>query len=151
MPICGLTSELNAVPEVYVAAGSNVEPERNLAQGIAESCAGISRQRASRPGIAIGRWASRAMTSSTSSSDSPASCRSTRSSQRLQAIETLCGRPREAPRWAPRSMDLDILLYGGLMCEEPKLKLPRPDLLKRAFMLGPLAELVPDLMHPTAA
>jgi 7,8-dihydro-6-hydroxymethylpterin-pyrophosphokinase len=46
-------------------------------------------------------------------------------------------------------MDLDVLLYGDLLCDEPKLKLPRPDLLKRAFMLGPLAALAPDLMHPT--
>jgi 2-amino-4-hydroxy-6-hydroxymethyldihydropteridine diphosphokinase len=67
---------------------------------------------------------------------------------RLQAIESLCGRPREAPRWAPRSMDLDILLYGDTVCDEPRLKLPRPDLLKRAFMLGPLASLAPDLVHP---
>ena len=68
----------------------------------------------------------------------------------LHAIEALCGRPRDAPRWAPRSMDLDVLLYDDLICEEPGLKLPRPDLLKRAYMLGPLAELAPDLMHPTA-
>ncbi len=47
-------------------------------------------------------------------------------------------------------MDLDILLYDALICDEPRLKLPRPDLLKRAFMLGPLAELAPDLIHPTA-
>jgi 2-amino-4-hydroxy-6-hydroxymethyldihydropteridine diphosphokinase len=67
----------------------------------------------------------------------------------LHAIETLCGRPREAPRWAPRSMDLDVLLYGDLICQEPHLKLPRPDLLKRAYMLGPLAALAPDLIHPT--
>ena len=46
-------------------------------------------------------------------------------------------------------MDLDVLLYGDLVCDEPKLKLPRPDLLKRAFMLGPLAALAPELMHPT--
>ena len=68
---------------------------------------------------------------------------------RLHAIEALCGRPREAPRWAPRSMDLDVLLYGDLVCQEPHLKLPRPDLLKRAYMLGPLAELAPEVMHPT--
>ena len=54
------------------------------------------------------------------------------------------------PRWAPRSMDLDVLLYGDLVCEEPGLKLPRPDLLKRAYMLGPLAALAPQVMHPTA-
>jgi 2-amino-4-hydroxy-6-hydroxymethyldihydropteridine diphosphokinase len=45
-------------------------------------------------------------------------------------------------------MDLDILLYDALVLDEPRLKLPRPDLLKRAFMLGPLAEIAPDLVHP---
>ncbi|MGH8326260.1 MAG: 2-amino-4-hydroxy-6-hydroxymethyldihydropteridine diphosphokinase, partial [Steroidobacteraceae bacterium] len=68
---------------------------------------------------------------------------------RLQAIEALCGRARDAPRWAPRSMDLDVLLYGDLVCQQPHLKLPRPDLLKRAYMLGPLAALAPELVHPT--
>src|SRR5471032_2703187 len=47
----------------------------------------------------------------------------------LRSIETLCGRPREAPRWAPRSMDLDVLLYGDLVCKRSALTLPRPDLL----------------------
>ena len=37
----------------------------------------------------------------------------------LQAIEARCGRARNAPRWAPRSMDLDVLLYGDLVCERP--------------------------------
>ena len=46
-------------------------------------------------------------------------------------------------------MDIDVLLYGDLICDEPRLKLPRPDLLKRAYMLGPLADLAPDLVHPT--
>lgn len=69
---------------------------------------------------------------------------------RLREIEALCGRPRDAPRWAPRSMDLDVLLYGDLVCERPNLVLPRPDLLLRAYMLGPLADLAPDLVHPTA-
>ena len=69
--------------------------------------------------------------------------------QRLHAIEAQCGRTRDAPRWAPRSMDLDVLLYGDLVCDEPRVKLPRPDLLKRAYMLGPLAALAPEVMHPT--
>jgi len=46
-------------------------------------------------------------------------------------------------------MDLDVLLYGDLVRDEPGLKLPRPDLLKRAYMLGPLAQLAPALVHPT--
>jgi 2-amino-4-hydroxy-6-hydroxymethyldihydropteridine diphosphokinase len=69
--------------------------------------------------------------------------------ERLHAIETLCGRPRAAPRWAPRSMDLDVLLYGDLVAEDPALRVPRPDLLKRAYMLGPLAALAPEVLHPT--
>jgi len=69
--------------------------------------------------------------------------------ERLHSIEALCGRPREAPRWAPRAMDIDILLYDNLVCSEPTITLPRPDLLKRPYMLGPLAELAPDVVHPT--
>ena len=47
-------------------------------------------------------------------------------------------------------MDLDILLYGELVLDEPQLKLPRPDLLVRPYMLGPLADIAPQLRHPTA-
>ena len=67
----------------------------------------------------------------------------------LHAVEEACGRARLAPRWAPRSMDLDVLLYGDLVVDEPDLKLPRPDLVKRAYMLKPMVDLAPDLRHPT--
>ena len=69
---------------------------------------------------------------------------------RLHDAETACGRPRDAPKWAPRTMDLDILLYGTVVCDTPGLKLPRPDLLRRPYMLGPAAEIAPGLVHPTA-
>lgn len=68
---------------------------------------------------------------------------------RLHEAEAACGRARSAPRWAPRTMDLDILLYGDLVLDEPGLVLPRPDLVRRAYMLGPAAELAPDFVHPT--
>jgi len=70
--------------------------------------------------------------------------------EHLHDVEALCGRPRDAPKWAPRSMDLDVLLFGDAVGEFPGAVLPRPDLLRRAFMLGPLADLAPDLVHPTA-
>ena len=70
--------------------------------------------------------------------------------ERLHAAEAACGRGRDAPKWAPRPMDLDILLYGDRICSEPGLVLPRPDLVRRAYMLGPMAELAPDLVHPTS-
>ena len=69
---------------------------------------------------------------------------------RLHEAEAACGRARDAPKWAPRSMDLDILLFGDTVCDEPGLRLPRPDLLRRAYMLGPAAEISPDTVHPTA-
>jgi 2-amino-4-hydroxy-6-hydroxymethyldihydropteridine diphosphokinase len=47
-------------------------------------------------------------------------------------------------------MDLDVLLYGDLVEKTSEYTLPRPDLLKRPYMLGPLAELAPDVLHPTA-
>lgn len=66
----------------------------------------------------------------------------------LQRIEGLCGRERHAPKWAPRSMDLDILLFGDRVCDEPGLILPRPDLLRRAYMLGPMADIGGEVIHP---
>ena len=69
--------------------------------------------------------------------------------ERLHAAEAACGRARHAPKWAPRSMDLDILQFGELVCDEPGLVLPRPDLVRRAYMLGPAAEVAPDTVHPT--
>ena len=67
---------------------------------------------------------------------------------RLHEAEAACGRPRDAPKWAPRTMDLDLLLYGSLQSSEPGLKVPRPDLLKRSYMLRPMAELAPECRHP---
>jgi len=69
--------------------------------------------------------------------------------QAIYEVEAVCGRARNDPKWAPRCMDLDILLYGDLLGVFAGTVLPRPDLLKRAYMLGPLAALEPDLVHPT--
>jgi len=134
--------------DVFVAAGSNVEPERNLTRAVEE-------MRREFPDIRFSSWYRNPAVGFQGddfinfvagfTTDLPVRD----VIQRLQAIETVCGRPREAPRWAPRSMDLDILLYDALVLDKPRLKLPRPDLLKRAFMLGPLAEIAPDLVHPT--
>jgi 2-amino-4-hydroxy-6-hydroxymethyldihydropteridine diphosphokinase len=68
--------------------------------------------------------------------------------ERLHEAETACGRERLAPKWAPRAMDLDILLFGDTVCVEPGLTLPRPDLLRRPYMLGPAAEIAPGVVHP---
>ncbi len=69
--------------------------------------------------------------------------------EELHAVEALCGRSRGAPKYEPRRMDLDVLLYGDLVGDYPGAKLPRPDLVRRAFMLGPLADIAPGAVHPT--
>jgi 2-amino-4-hydroxy-6-hydroxymethyldihydropteridine diphosphokinase len=136
------------VTEVYVAAGSNVAPEENLARAVAE----LKKQF---PGTRVSPWyRNRAVGFSGDDFINLVAGFSTELSlaevlDRLHAIEALCGRTRDAARWAPRSMDLDVLLYGDLVCDEGHVKLPRPDLLKRAYMLGPLAALAPAVMHPT--
>jgi 2-amino-4-hydroxy-6-hydroxymethyldihydropteridine diphosphokinase len=69
---------------------------------------------------------------------------------RLRDIEVICGRPRNSPKWASRAMDLDVLLFGARIEKTADYTVPRPDLLKRPYMLGPLAEIAPGVRHPTA-
>lgn len=66
----------------------------------------------------------------------------------LQRIERSMGRPAERARGEARSIDLDLLLVGSQVVEEPDLILPHPRLHQRRFVLVPLCELDPDLYHP---
>ncbi|MGB3544838.1 2-amino-4-hydroxy-6-hydroxymethyldihydropteridine diphosphokinase [Rubrivirga sp.] len=66
----------------------------------------------------------------------------------LHAIERLAGRDHDAPRWSPRALDLDLLLWSDLEVGEPDLVLPHPGLASRRFVLAPLAEIAPDLEVP---
>jgi 2-amino-4-hydroxy-6-hydroxymethyldihydropteridine diphosphokinase len=69
--------------------------------------------------------------------------------QRLLAIERRLGRVRgEGPRFGPRTIDLDLLLYGDQTIVEPSLSVPHPRLHERRFALEPLAELDPGLEIP---
>ena len=61
--------------------------------------------------------------------------------ERLQEIELELGRDRSSPRFGPRTIDLDLLLYGNDRIEEPGLEIPHPRLAERRFVLEPLAEL----------
>src|SRR3954471_16807276 len=66
----------------------------------------------------------------------------------LLDVERRLGRERIGPRWGPRSIDLDLLLYGNETIDEPGLVVPLPRLTERKFALRPLAELVPSLKIP---
>jgi 2-amino-4-hydroxy-6-hydroxymethyldihydropteridine diphosphokinase len=67
----------------------------------------------------------------------------------LLAVERRFGRSREGvPAQGPRTLDLDLLLYGEAEIDEPGLQIPHPRLHERSFVLGPLAELAPGLEIP---
>ncbi len=68
--------------------------------------------------------------------------------RRTQAVEQALGRREPSVRYGPRSIDVDILLYGSSVVDQPGLQIPHPRLHQRAFVLVPLAELCPDLEHP---
>jgi 2-amino-4-hydroxy-6-hydroxymethyldihydropteridine diphosphokinase len=67
--------------------------------------------------------------------------------ERLLAIELEFGRTRPYGG-APRTLDLDLILYGGAMIDEPGLQVPHPRFRDRRFVLEPLAEILPGLVHP---
>jgi len=66
----------------------------------------------------------------------------------LFAIERQFGRERGEPN-APRTLDLDLIAYGRKISDEPGLVLPHPRAHERLFVMGPLAEIAPDWVHPT--
>jgi 2-amino-4-hydroxy-6-hydroxymethyldihydropteridine diphosphokinase len=136
------------VPDVYVAAGSNIDPATRLKQALAalrQHYGEIAVSRAYRnKAVGFSGEDFINLVVHFSSDESPDQVLAV-----LHKIEEGCGRPREAPRWEPRAMDLDVLLYGDTVGTFPGLTLPRPDLVKRPYMLGPMAEIAPDLPHPT--
>jgi len=134
---------------VYVAIGSNVEPAMNFAIA-------MDALRARYGQVALSRvYRNRAVgfsgddffnaVLSFATDEDVVSLLTT-----LHHIEGLCGRRRDDPKWAPRRMDLDVLRIGEWVGEWPGLTLPRPDLTRRPYMLGPLVELAPTLLDPTS-
>lgn len=65
----------------------------------------------------------------------------------LMLVEKRLGRVR-VQRWGPRTIDLDLLLYGDQVIEEDELRVPHPEMTRRSFVLVPLVELDPGLVHP---
>ena len=66
----------------------------------------------------------------------------------IHSIERANGRVRTSEQWGPRTLDIDLLLYGDEMLEQPDLKIPHPHLQERKFVLVPLNEIAPDFVHP---
>ena len=66
----------------------------------------------------------------------------------LRKLELAHGRTSRCHKFAPRTLDLDLILYGDQIIDEDGLRIPREDIQRYAFVLEPLAEIAPDLVHP---
>lgn len=69
-------------------------------------------------------------------------------SETLKRIEDNNGRKRNGPKFSPRTLDIDILTYGDFVGVESGIELPRAEITKNAFVLLPLAEIAPQVLHP---
>jgi 2-amino-4-hydroxy-6-hydroxymethyldihydropteridine diphosphokinase len=67
--------------------------------------------------------------------------------QLMQDTESQLGRTRRE-RWGPRTIDLDLLLYGNRVINEPHLQVPHPLMHQRRFVMAPLAQIAPEAVHP---
>ena len=133
--------------EAYVAAGSNVRPRASLTQALGVLAREFPGLRASRAYLnpAVGFTGDDFINLVIAF---PAELPTEALLERLKSVERACGREPGAPKWGPRTLDLDLLLHGDHTGRVAGRNLPHPDLLTRAWVLGPLAELAPDLIHP---
>jgi 2-amino-4-hydroxy-6-hydroxymethyldihydropteridine diphosphokinase len=132
---------------VFLGLGSNIDAERNLRLGVAElrkrfGALDVSTVYRSAPVGFVGPDFLNVV-AGLDSAASPATIH-----DHIEAIHELAGRRRSQDRFASRPLDIDLLLYGDLVLEDAGLRLPRCDILDYNFVLRPLAELAPDLVHP---
>ena len=134
---------------VYIAVGSNIDPERNVPAALDRLMAHVAVEavsthyrteplgRPDQPPFVNGVWEVAA--------DRDAR---TLKSDVLRAVEASLGRVRSADKYAARPIDLDIAVYGDLVMEEEDLVVPDPDIRERPFIAVPLLELARDLRLP---
>ena len=148
-PVSALLSSVgrSLVTEAFVGIGSNTEPERFLSAGIRmlrERFGSLELSpvyRNSAVGFDGDDFFN--LVAGFSSAREPLDLTAD-----LRMIEDRCRRDRSLPRYAPRTLDLDLLLYGDAIFSIDGLKLPRPEVLKRSYILKPMADLRPDMLHP---
>ena len=132
---------------VYLGLGSNIEPEKNLGLAIREL-----RRRYGELDVSTAYRSAAVgfdgpdflnLVVGLQSEDTPqAIC------EEIERLHNMAGRVRKGQKWASRPLDIDLLLYDDLVIDERPLRLPRSDVLEYSFVLRPLAELEPQLVHP---
>lgn len=134
------------MPDVYLGLGSNLQPRENLSLALRELAERFDLVRVSPVyrNAAIGFEGADFL-------NAVACVRTTKPAAviaaELEEIHDLAGRERGAEAFASRTLDIDLLLYGDEVIEE--LRVPRADVLDYGFVLGPLADIAPGLVHPS--
>lgn len=132
---------------VYLGLGSNIDPEKNLGLAVRELRARYGEldistvYRSAAVGfdgddflnLVVRLW-----------SDDTA----LEICEEIERLHNLSGRVRGSEKWGSRPLDIDLLLYNDLIVDEPPVRVPRSDILEYSFVLRPLAELAPDIVHP---
>lgn len=133
--------------KVYVSVGSNIDRERNVESALAALRDEYGELEQSRifetQAVGFDGDPFYNLVVAFETDQSPQQVAAT-----FDRIEDAHGRDRSGGKFSSRSLDLDLLLYGDTILDEPGLKLPRPEILDYAFVLQPLAEIAGELKHP---
>ncbi|MFQ5643186.1 MAG: 2-amino-4-hydroxy-6-hydroxymethyldihydropteridine diphosphokinase [Thiogranum sp.] len=133
--------------KVYVSVGSNIDRERNIASALGDLAGEYGELQQSRTfeteAVGFEGDAFYNLVVAFETGQTPQQVLEV-----LNRIEDKHGRDRSVGKFSSRTLDLDLLLYGDLVLDEPHLKLPRPEILEYAFVLQPLAEIAGDRKHP---
>lgn len=132
---------------VYLGLGSNIRPEENLSLGLRE----LRRLYGDLDVSSVYRSAAVGFEGDDflnlvlrlRSEETPAEI-----CNEIERLHNLAGRDRSSEKWVSRPLDIDLLLYNDLVIDERPVRVPRSDILEYSFVLRPLAELAPDLVHP---
>ena len=132
---------------VYVGLGSNIDAEQNLRLGLDElrnrygelNVSAVYRSKA----VGFDGEDFLNLVASFESETSPEEICET-----IELIHNLSGRDPDGGKWESRPLDIDLLLYNDLVIDERPVRVPRDDVLEYSFVLRPMAELAPDLVHP---
>jgi len=133
--------------KVYLGLGSNIDPERNLRIAIGElrarfgSLESSSVYRSKAVGFDGADFLNLVVGIETDASPEAIDAE-------IEAIHELVGRRRGKAKHSSRPLDIDLLLYDDLVRDTPEPRVPRPDILEYSFVLAPLAEIAPTLVHP---
>ncbi len=138
-----------SMARIFVGVGSNVDRERNVQAGLSALSGAFGALQVSTiyESEAIGFAGDNFfnLVVGFDSAESPEQVAAT-----LNAIEYRFGRDRGGGRFAPRTLDLDLLLYNDLVRHDAQISVPREDVTKYAFVLRPLAEIAGGLCHPVS-